>query len=107
MTKGWKRESARHSLARKGIESGRKKSFTTSYPPLTKQDYYNIAERVGLGYGHRVAYVAFMPKAFPNERDTAYATEWAERFKDGTMFAAADSTRMKVLVEVYGVIKRG
>ena len=30
MTKGWKRESARHSLARKGIESGAKKKVKQS-----------------------------------------------------------------------------
>jgi len=38
MTKGWKSESARHSLARKGIKSGVKKKEKTPYG-YTKEDW--------------------------------------------------------------------
>jgi len=71
--------------------------------PLTKSDYYEIAQDIDLGYGHREAYMNFMLKAFPNERDRSYATEWAERFKIGTHWGASDKERRSILRKVYGV----
>jgi len=38
MTKGWRLESARHALARRGIESGRKKRFISKIIPLKENE---------------------------------------------------------------------
>ncbi len=71
--------------------------------PLTRSDYHKIAEGEHLGFGHRDAYVTFMLKRFPGERDTSYATEWAQRFKKGTHWAAADSKSKAMLKDAYNI----
>ena len=82
---------------------GYREAAERPYQPLTKKDDHDIAVRGGLGYGHREAYMEFMPKAFPGERDVRYASEWAERFRLGTHWGAADKERRAVLREVYKV----
>ena len=97
--------------SKKGVKEGleqiesRTKKITEkeAYPTLTKKDYYNIATRTGLGYGDRSAYVEFMTRRFPNESDTGYATEWAERFKLGTHWGHCDTESEGYLLKAYNI----
>lgn len=68
---------------------------------LKENDYFSLG--IGLGYGHRQAYVDFMLKAFPKCKSRDYAAEWADRFHRGSHWACADKKRKPILREVYKV----
>ncbi len=106
---GWRGEQYRHSLSSQGIKSGRKKKIKKDYSfnwyaqpfkKLKKQDYHEIGTSRGLSGKTLKDYVKFMQKAFPNEKDTGYSSEWADRFRKGNEWYASDSIRRKVLLKI-------
>jgi hypothetical protein len=65
--------------------------------PLREFDYRKIAKSVGLNAEDTIRYTLFMTERFPEEKDVGYATEWAERFKRGVEYNAADSESKRIL----------
>jgi len=89
--------------AGKGGTKTKSSSYQSYYPALTKKDYYDIAVKHNLGYGDREAYIEFMTRRFSHERDKGYATEWAERFKNGTQWGHCDTESEGYLLKAYRV----
>ena len=107
MTKGWKQESTRHALARKGIKTTQKKQPLNKILEITRKGYWNIGYRTGLEGQILKNYVDFMQKRFPNERSEIYATEWATRFKLGTEWSLADKETKRTLQKIDKKYGRG
>ena len=100
MTKGWKQESTRHALARKGIKTTQKKQPLNKILEITRKGYWNIGWKTGLEGQILKNYVDFMRKRFPNERSETYAREWAERFKLGIEWSKSDLKSQRTLQSI-------
>jgi len=59
-----------------------------------------IGRRIGIGGRKLDLFVQFMAKRFPNERDTGYCSEWAQRFQKGTEWAHSDKQSRAVLTSL-------
>lgn len=67
---------------------------------LTKANYKQIGLKVGLTGQTLNNYIKFMKLRFPKERDTTYATEWANRFRKGEEWDVSDSGSRAILMKI-------
>ena len=62
---------------------------------LTDKDLERLANRHGLSYLQTKKYIIFMRERFPNEGDSNYAEEWAQRWsKDPYVYADGETTKV-------------
>lgn len=109
---GWFKESARHSLAAKGVKTNALKVKRKDSPyfildrnaPDFKdrqlQEIGKIGKQEGLSSIQKDQLILLIQHAFPDEIDKSYITEWARRIKQGYAYNAADSKVRKIWLDI-------